>query len=304
MLQGLNDPLYAPGQQTMGTKYWEGPEKDPYDILAKIEEVHIVEKVKGMEVLTGFETGNKYKIKDARTGCDLFLAVECKDGMMGAIGRNAMSGGNRPFNLKVGMLRGDGVPPERFALLQRPFKCTCGPFNRPEVFMLDSRTQEQFGKIEEPCAPCKFKLTLTDDTGQPYGEMEECCTVLCCFGTPCNKEAKFPVKNTKGTPIANIDKRATAATLVTNLTGLVVDADNFVVTFTPEMTPKQKMHMISTALFMDFCYFTKSGAEGGESGAGMLGGAIGGEGGAAIGAFAGFAMGAVAAASKPKAVEW
>lgn len=301
----LQQNLFAPGQEQMGPKYWPGDTSDPYAVLDQIQGVNIIEKVQGMEILTGYESGNKYMIKDAKTGCDLFMAVECQDGMMGVLGRQALSGPTRPFNVKVGMMTGEGQPPTRFAMLERPYACTCCCLNRPVSLIKDSKTGGQAGGITEPCAPCAIKLVLFDDKGEHYGQIDRCCTAMCCFGTPCNKVFEMPIKTLDGKELAIIKKHATVAGLVSAVTGVTIDADNFSVHFKEGMTPQQKMHAISTAIFMDFAYFTK-GATQSQSAAGNLGQAIGGDEGGAIGALAGFAIGAVSAATKERdpAMEW
>lgn len=295
----------APNQQQMGTKYWPGDTSDPYAVLDQIQGVNIIEKVKGMEILTGYESGNKYMIKDARTGCDLFMAVECQDGLVGAIGRNALNGPNRPFNVKVGMLTGEGQPPQRFAMLERPYACTCCCLNRPVSLIKDSKTGAQAGGITEPCAPCAIKLVMFDAQGNHYGQINRCCTAMCCFGTPCNKVFEMPIKSLDGQELAMIKKHATMTGVISTLSGVTIDADNFSVHFKEGMTSQQKFHAISTAIFMDFAYFTK-GASDSHSAAEGLGQVIGGDEGGAIGGLIGFAVGAVSAATKERdpAMEW
>jgi hypothetical protein len=302
----LQQPLQgAPGQQ--GMNYWPGDTKDPMKVLSQIQGVSIMEKLKGMELLTGFETGNKYMIRDLKTGADLFLAVEMQDGMMGALGRNAMNGAARPFNLKIGMLRGPNAPPERFATLERPFKCTCCCWNRPVTVLKNSRTGNSLGGIIEPCAPCKMRLALFDHQGNPAGEVNECCTTMCCFGCPCKQEVEFPIRKENGEEMAKIKKQFTTANFIGAVSGLATDTDHFTIHFGNGMTPEDKLHSIATTLFMDYAYFTKGGAEQRQgSGAAGIGEALGGDDGGQLGALIGFGMGAMAAtqAARQPAVEW
>lgn len=301
---GLMQNQGAPTQEQMGDRCWPGDTSDPYAVLAQVDQVYVVEAVKGMEVLTGFETGNKYKIVDARSGCDLFLAVEQKGGFMGAVGRNMLDGDNRSFNMKIGMLHGGEQPPTRFAHLERPYQCTCCCMNRPVSFLKDPKTGASQGGIVEPFAPCRFKLVLFDAAGNHYGEMDRCCTALCCFGCPCGcQSVEFEVNSKSGEKLAKIKKHFRKENLISQVAGVTIDADTFSVTFSPQMDPQQKMQAISTAIFMDFAYFTKGGSQS-QSGASAIGGALGGEEGAAWGALAGFAFGAISEANKPKVVEW
>lgn len=305
-MQGLNDRLYAPGQENM-VSYWPGDTSDPYAVLDQVDAVNIVEKVKGMEIMTGFETGNKYKIRDKKTGCDLFLAVEESEGLAGAFKKNATKGNNRPWRMKVGMLKGEGQKPERFVNMNRDFQCTICCLNRPFATVRNSKTNQSMGTITEPCVPCRYQLVLADGQGEEYAKVDRCCTAMRCFGCPCNKEVTFPITELgwNGKQIATIKKHATAGGLIGALTGITIDADNFSVTFLPGMTSQQKMQAIGTAIFMDYAYFTKGGLQN-DSGAEAVGGALGGETGAAIGALAGFAMGAVAASQQERdpAMQW
>lgn len=305
--QALQQPLIsAPGQQAM---YWAGDTSDPMKVLDQVDALAIQEQVKGMELLTGFETGNKYMVRDLKTGANLFLAMETNDGAMGTLQRNALSGSNRGFNLKIGMLKGPEVAPERFATLARPFKCTLCCYGRPVTVISDPRTGASLGGIIEPFAPCQIKLVQFDNQGQPAGEVDECCTKMCCFGCPCKQEVDFPIKK-DGRVMATIRKQFTAMNAIGAVTGLATDTDHFTLHFEKGLTAQDKLHAISTTLFMDFAYFTKGGAEQRQgSGAAMLGQAEGGSDGLAMGALFGALAGGAAAAysssqQQDKRVEW
>mmetsp|Transcript_121110 Transcript_121110/g.338018 ORF Transcript_121110/g.338018 Transcript_121110/m.338018 type:complete len:320 (-) Transcript_121110:12-971(-) len=254
----------APGQQAMGqgTTYWSGDTSDPFKVLSQVEGVSIKEMVKALEVLVGFEMGNKYQVQDLRSGALLFSAKERFDGIIGVIGRNAVSGNQRPFNVDLAMMRGEGVPPEPFLHLERPFKCTCCCWGRPVTIIRNLRTQEKIGGVIEPFACCQYNLKLFDGTAQEFGEVRVCCTAMCCFGCPCGcQEVSFPVQDPQGKVVAVIKKQFTAMNAVGMATGLAVDTDHFTVHFTQGLTPEQKAHAIATAIVMDFAYFTKGGSE-------------------------------------------
>jgi hypothetical protein len=295
----LAQPLVgAPGQQTMARTFWPGDTSDPFKVLEQIDGVAVQEKVKGMEILTGFETGNRYIIKDLKTGADLFIAMELDDGMTGALQRNALSGGARGFNVKIGMLKGpvSEIPPERFATIERPFKCTCLWWNRPMSFLKNSRTGASLGGVGEPFKCCRINLVQFDDKGDFVAELDECCTSLICFGAPCFPNVELPIKRAGGQVVASIKKQFTGIQAVGALTGLSTDADHFTVHFQPGSTPEEKLQAIATTLFMDFAYFTKGGQEQRDgSAASLIGQQADGDEGANIGQALGFLAGAAAA---------
>lgn len=308
----LQQPLVgAPGQQTMERKFWPGDTSDPFKVLEQVEAVAVQEKIKGMELLTGFETGNKYIVKDLKTGADLFIAMEMHDGLTGAFQRNALNGSSRGFNLKIGMLKGPvhQIPPERFATIERPFKCTCLCWNRPVSVLKNSRTGASLGGVGEPFKCCRVNLVQFDSNGEPFAELDECCTALCCFGAPCCQNVELPIKRKGGQVMASIKKQYLGIQAIGALTGLATDTDHFTVHFQPNSTPEEKLHAIATTLFMDFAYFTKGGQDQRQgSVASLAGQQADGDRGADIGQLVGFVVGAAAAynAQQEQAtrVEW
>lgn len=96
----------APPQQGMMCRY--SGDCDPWAALSQLGSVTIKQQVQWAQVIVGWDMPNKYIISDP-SGRDLFVAAERTDGVMGMMGRQVFEGNQRPFNLDIAMLMGDGL---------------------------------------------------------------------------------------------------------------------------------------------------------------------------------------------------
>lgn len=234
---------------------------DGWEILNQICGIRIKEKVQMMEVLAGFEMPNQFMCSDVVTGQDLFVAAERSDGILGVIGRQVFEGSERQFKMNVSTLSGPEQQ-EPFLTLDRPFKCTCCCFNRPEVFIGDARTGAPIGSVEDPFACCMMTFDMKDATGVPVLEIDHnpCDCALLCWGCPCQRcqEVNFEVKDKmSGEPVGRIRKQFRMAEAVGMLTGLAMDADQYTIDFEKITNPAWKAIVLGTALFLDYRFFTK-----------------------------------------------
>lgn len=261
-----------PPQQVMGQggrmpnymAFEIGQPMDPYAILGRFPSLKIKEKVQLAEILVGFEQPEKYMISDPSSNMDLFIAAERGNGMLGVLGRNVMSGGSRPFTLDIGMLVGPGQPPVNFVTLERPFACTCCCLNRPEVDVINAITGMKIGSVVEPFACCSYNLVIKDASGAEVLEIKHgCCDCsLMCWGCPCGcQETDFQIYDKNGSTVGHIRRQFNMEQAMGALTGVHVDADQFRVDFQDVQHPEWKAMILATALFLDFCYFVKSGQE-------------------------------------------
>jgi len=258
-----------PAQQTMGGQFGgaaPGMPMDPWALLQDLQRVNIKEKVQLAEVLVGFEMPNKYMIKDPQTGCDLFVAAEKSEGILGVLGRNVMEGGDRPFNMDIALMPTvPNQPPTPFVSMERPFKCTCCCFQRPEVFVRDAQTGQPIGSLTDPFACCMMTFDVKDNRDNAVLEINQsCCNcALCCWGCPCGcQEAVFDVvdKETKE-PVGMIKKQFRMSEAMGMMAGIGVDASMYEVEFQKIQDPKWKALLLSLALFLDFRFFTKGGQD-------------------------------------------
>lgn len=238
---------------------------DPFDLLGRLANVRIKQKARWQEVILGFDMPNKYIISDATTGHDLFIAAERSDGMMGMIGRQVFSGSQRPFNLDISLLQGGGVQPTPFLTAHRPFTCTCCCFNRPEMTIYNAMTSQPIGTTVEPFSCCHFRIGLKDAMRNDVLKINHsCCDCsLCCWGCPCGcQETTFDVEDVSSqVAVGKVRREFNAAQAIGMMTGVNADSDQFSVEFMQVQAAEWKAMLIATAIFLDYCYFTKGGQE-------------------------------------------
>eukprot|EP00929_Paragymnodinium_shiwhaense_P117422 TRINITY_DN8798_c0_g1_i3.p1 TRINITY_DN8798_c0_g1~~TRINITY_DN8798_c0_g1_i3.p1 ORF type:complete len:376 (+),score=102.53 TRINITY_DN8798_c0_g1_i3:73-1200(+) len=261
MMQPMAQPLMAPGGMAPGIMY--PTLADPWAMLSQMDQVMIKEKVQLAEVLIGFEMPNKYMLKDPKTGQDVFIAAEKSDGVLGVLGRQVFEGGDRPFNMDIAMMTGPGQPPLPFVHLERPFKCTCCCYQRPEVFISDANSGAVIGSVIDPFACCMMTFDIKDRNQEPVLEISHSpfSCALCCWGCPCGcQEVDFEVKDKgSGETVGHIRKQFRGAEAVAMVTGLGIDADQYTVEFSGIHNTEWKAILLGTALFLDFRFFTNGG---------------------------------------------
>jgi hypothetical protein len=263
MQQGMN-PMMQPGGGALNylPSLMSGAVPDAFAILGQVESVRIKQQMQLAEVLVGFDMPNKYIISNALTGHDLFVAAERSDGIMGVVGRQVFAGGQRPFNLDIALLL-PGAPPIPFIRVERPFKCTCCCFQRPEMHIYNAATNQLLASTVEPCSCCHFRLGIRDHEMNDILHINHhCCDCsIMCWGCPCGcQETNFEVKD-GGRAVGNIRREFNTAQALGMVTGVNVDSDQFSVDFREVQQTEWKAVLIATAIFLDYCYFTKGGQQ-------------------------------------------
>lgn len=259
-----------PQQQMMGggginyMGFTPGQPLDPYGLLGQVGSIKITQQIQWAEVLIGFDMPNKYLISDVATGKDLFIAAERNDGLMGVVGRQVLEGSQRPFNLDIALLTGPGLEPLPFLRLERPFKCTCCCFQRPAMSIHNTLTGQPIGTTVEPFSCCHFRLGIQDPAKNDVLNINHhCCDCsLLCWGCPCGcQETDFQVKDNDRT-VGHVRRQFNTAQAIGMMTGINADSDQFTVDFSEVQDPEWKATLIATAIFLDYCYFTKGGQKG------------------------------------------
>ena len=159
------------------------------------------------------------------------------------------------------------------AWMDRPFKCTCCCFARPEMTVywgtLDN-TSNVIGKVKEPCMCIDVQMDMVDfaENGRYTMLADGCQCGICCAQTICGKcsEVMFPIfrYDSQNKEFAN-----RIGTIQRKFNGCFksgfTDADNFEITFPVDSSPEDKLMMISTALMIDFRYYNEDPDEGGNA---------------------------------------
>lgn len=267
--QGPNQqyiPPQGPNQQYVPPQPYVPPEKpivldQPLQELANVDCALIDEEMDLLEVMTGCETKNKYRVTiPGQSGTkDLFLCEESS----GCCSRNCLGPGCHPFRMKIQHLLGsnlikgvDFVNP--YAVFDRHCQCTCCCFNRPQIKLYYKEKNVYGGKIMEPCSVFSPYFHIFDSDGLiKYTININCCQYgFCCRNNCCGSlvEAKFLIYEGPDFSKHHVGQ------IVRKVNGknLISKADTFSIEFPPSATPNDKMLMICAVLMIDYLYYSES----------------------------------------------
>ena len=187
----------------------------------------VIKQRKELLELIGFETRNKYEILTPN-GLSLGFAAEQQKGFLGALLRQVV-GHWRSFAIHVY----DSNRQEQF-VANHPFRFY---FQRLEVSDMQSN---HFGYLERQFSIFTKKFLVHDETARLSSEMS----------SGLFKIWTFPFKR-NGKEIAKISKKWGGA-----MTELFMDSDTFLLEYLdPSLTPKEKIVLLCSAIFIDLLYF-------------------------------------------------
>ena len=223
---------------------------DPLQILEKVPVVKIKQQIEWLEMISGCETKNRYLVY-AKINEQNYFLFKCKE-QSGWCMRNCCPSHCREFNLNL-----TKPNQEKFAILERPFKCTCCCCNRP-VMACKYKDGRQFGRIYEPfrcCSPL-FETYDEGDHSKYYLEIPYCQCGFCCRGCGCGKcnevFANIYKDSNLTTPVGVVKKKEKC------IQETITDANTFI-TFPVDTNVYDKMNLISAVLMVDYRYYEERG---------------------------------------------
>ncbi|GCB72857.1 hypothetical protein scyTo_0002225 [Scyliorhinus torazame] len=209
------------------------------EYLAQIDQLLVHQQVELLEVLTGFETNNKYQIKNS-LGQLVYFAAEEND----FCNRNCC-GNMRSFDMKIIDNLGQEV-----MTLYRPLKCTgcCCPCCLQELEVMAPPGQP-VGSVIQTWDLCLPKFTIQNEKKEPVLKIiGPCCVCNCC------SDIDFKV--------TNLDETETVGKITKQWTGLMresfTDADNFGIQFPMDLDVKIKAVMLGACFLIDYLFFEKN----------------------------------------------
>lgn len=219
------------------------------EYLAMVDQILVHQKVELLEAFTGFETQNKYTIKNSM-GQKIFTAKESSDCCS-----RMFCGPLRSFDMKIK----DNSENEVIHLV-RPLACNscCFPccLQEMEVF---SPPGHLIGSVHQNWSLCKPKFSVKDASGETVLQIEgPFCTFSMCG------DVKFRVLSLEGQKIGKISKQWSGLTREA-----FTDADMFGINFPMDLDAKMKAVLIGACLLIDFMFFEKSNNKE-QDGVGML----------------------------------
>nr|XP_060623746.1 phospholipid scramblase 2-like [Anolis sagrei ordinatus] len=206
------------------------------EYLSQIDQILIHQQIELLEILTGFETCNKYEIKNS-LGQRVYFAAEESD----CCTRNCC-GPSRPFTMKIM----DNMGQEVIELL-RPLRCSscCFPCCLQEL-EVHAPPGTPVGYIKQTWSPCLPKFTIQNAAREDVLKIVGPCIVCSCCS-----DIDFEVMSK--------DEKNTVGKISKQWTGFVreafTDADNFGIQFPQDLDVKMKAVMLGACFLIDFMFF-------------------------------------------------
>ncbi|XP_075572153.1 phospholipid scramblase 1 isoform X1 [Pelecanus crispus] len=210
------------------------------EYLTQIDQILIHQQIELLEILTGFETNNKYEIKNT-LGQRVYFAAEDTD----CCTRNCC-GPSRPFTLRIIDNLGHEV-----ITLQRPLRCSscCFPCCLQEL-EVQAPPGTPVGYVVQNWHACLPKFTIQDEKRMDILKITGPCVVCSCC-----EDIHFEVKS--------VDETSTVGRISKQWTGFLkeafTDTDNFGITFPIDLDVKMKAVMIGACFLIDFMFFEHAG---------------------------------------------
>lgn len=208
---------------------------------------HVKQKVELLEAIVGWETPNKYTIKD-QFGNKVFYAGEETQ----CLSRNIL-GKCRPFTVVIKDIRGMDV-----LRIDRGLDCACCC----ALFCADSLTVstangQKLGSVCEKFNIFSPVFSIKDAGGNTRLKIEG----PMCPLTVCGGSVVFKLLTPDGVTIGAVSKEYGGL-----VRELFTDADQFNITFPPDLEPSIKAVCLGALFLIDYQYFEASGGRTREQG--------------------------------------
>ncbi|XP_069678578.1 phospholipid scramblase 2 isoform X3 [Periplaneta americana] len=210
------------------------------EYLTMIDQLLVHQKVELLEAFTGFETQNKYTVKNSM-GQKVYYAVEDSD----CLTRNCC-GPLRPFDMKIL----DNFKTEVIHL-NRPLKCdSCWFPCCLQTMEVSSPPGTLIGSIEQEWSILTPQFVIKNAAGDVVLKIEG---PICTF-TICG-DVEFKILSKDGaTQVGKISKQWSGL-----LREAFTDADYFGITFPMDLDVKMKAVMLGACFLIDVMFFEKRG---------------------------------------------
>lgn len=138
----------------------------------------------------------------------------------------------------------------------KPFKCQCYCFCRPEMTGINHETDKEIGKVIDDWRCCDPSFQIYNENNEKkYKVVGTCCQIgLMCKACPCY-ETKFFIYNKDD---EEVPEKAVGSIVKKErdcIKSMVTDADQFDIFFPQGATVYDKLMIMGTALMIDYTYF-------------------------------------------------
>jgi len=204
------------------------------EYLTQIDQLLIKQQIELLEVISGCETRNKYKVNNS-VGQLVFDAKEDS----GCCSRQCC-GPNRTFNMVLSDNTG-----RRVIECHRPLSCASLCFCGSKMEVRSPLTNEIFGYCKQVFSCTKSRMDIYDSNNQKIFEISG---IIC--GINCCNDVDFKVKDLNGNSVGLIQKQWSGC-----CQEAISDADNFMVRFPIDLDSRLKAVLVGAVFLIDFLYY-------------------------------------------------
>lgn len=238
-------PPGPPGQQVqMAPMAASMPGVPPgLEYLTQVNQLIIKQIIELLEVFTGWETNNKYRVFNTM-GQQVYYAGEETDLCM-----RLCCGPGRGFTIHITDNYGKEV-----ISVKREFKCCAGCCWCANAdccafeLQVEAPPGQVIGYVRQEQSGWKPHYSIRDANHEKVASITGPC---CVCNAPCCGDVEFPVMSADGlTEIGKVSKQWTGA-----VSEYFTDADTFSVSFPQDMDVKMKATLFGAVFLIDFMYF-------------------------------------------------
>jgi hypothetical protein len=229
--------------------------QNPIEQLKYTKKAMIMQQMEMLEIISGIETNNRYHVYTENDTGEYTYLFKCKE-ESGVCERSCCNGDSRNFNMKIKHIdKQEDFYVEDFstyyALLDRPFKCTCFCLDRPELTA--HRLDKILGKVEEPYKCCDLIFNVKNSSKEIKWKIVSTCFQGCSDGCDQYYMAYYPIYRADRTDYNNYKQSdGYIKKLFAGVQELISDADNFEIVFPEAATPEEKFMLICCVLMIDY----------------------------------------------------
>ncbi|XP_017057928.1 phospholipid scramblase 1 [Drosophila ficusphila] len=206
------------------------------EYLTALDQLLVAQKVEALEAITGFETKNRFKVKNS-LGQNVYFAYEESD----CCSRNVL-GGSRPFEIKIL----DNFQNEVLHL-NRPFRCSlfcCFPSCMHTV-EVSAPPGQVIGSVEQVCSFLRPQFNIKNTFGDTVLRIEGPICPWKCFS-----DSNFKVLSANNEEIGKISKQWSGLGRE-----MFTDADYFSITFPLNLDVRMKALVFAALFLIDSLFF-------------------------------------------------
>lgn len=235
--------------------------------LQNAKGVFIRHAIDMMEILSGYDTGNRYEVYVKNPGDENnIMLFYCKE-MSSCCDKVCFKPPERPFYLNIKHVTNFNFDRDfstnNFAVFIRPLAlkiCFC---NQSEMLChYRSKDGSRFGKVSLPCVCCDPVWQVVNSQGQvAYSITTNCCTCgyMCSNKCVCYDQVIFNIF--KGGEFNAKDSSSICGKIVKNAMGKDFTdtiSEHLEIIFPHEAAPEEKLNIIGASLLIEYGHFMRS----------------------------------------------